>query len=64
MSFGQYAALAVVVGGVLVVLFSDDATSNSSSWQRSAAYFGAGILAFGLVSCVLVAADISISFGG
>lgn len=61
MDYGQWSALCVLVGVVLVAGTSD-AANDRGGWKRNLLYFGTGILIFGLVSCVLVAAGVSLSF--
>lgn len=65
MDFGQWAALAVVVGIIAVGVTTAQQTANAdkqSRWNRDIQFFGVGVLMFGLVSCVLVAAGVNISF--
>lgn len=69
MDFGQWSALCVLVGIVVTAVFAQYVNNDTQhvalqppAWKRGAAYFGIGVLCFGLVSCVLVAAGISLSF--
>lgn len=61
MDYGQFSALLVLIGAVLLGVTANEVSNGSTNWKRSVGYFGAGVFFFGLVSCVAVAAGLSIS---